>query len=144
MTANSTTVAPTTAPTVPSPTATRVGRTAALAGALILALGLTAACSGGGSGPGAPNTVKAESGYKFSPANIELPAGKPATITLDNVDSIAHNWVVEGIPAASISETAAKKKGTVTFTPPAAGTYKIVCNLPGHAEAGMVGQLTVK
>jgi uncharacterized cupredoxin-like copper-binding protein len=31
---------------------------------------------------------------------------------------------------------------TVTFTKP--GTYRYLCTLPGHAEAGMKGVLTVK
>ena len=32
---------------------------------------------------------------------------------------------------------------TITFTAPAAGTYQVICKVPGHFSAGMEGLLTV-
>ncbi|MFM8876138.1 MAG: plastocyanin/azurin family copper-binding protein, partial [Anaerolineae bacterium] len=33
---------------------------------------------------------------------------------------------------------------TLTFTPSEPGTYKIICSVPGHLDAGMTGELIVK
>jgi azurin len=33
---------------------------------------------------------------------------------------------------------------TITFTPPAAGTYTFICTVPGHFDLGMQGTLIVK
>lgn len=125
--------------------ATRFSSRLALVGVLAASIGVVA-CSSGGSNStgGGGTTVKAEAGYKFNPSTVNVEAGKDVELKLDNVDSIAHDLKIEGVAGAAIPETAAKKSATVKFKAPAAGTYKIICDLPGHAEAGMVGQLVVK
>jgi len=111
-----------------------------LVGLAALPLGAVVACSA--PTPGGM-TVAAEAGYKFNPARITATAGQPVTVTLDNKDSIAHDWKVEGVTGAETGEVNARGKKTITFTAPARGTYTIVCTLPGHLEAGMKGELVV-
>ncbi|MBI4639174.1 MAG: hypothetical protein HY731_00665 [Candidatus Tectomicrobia bacterium] len=56
---------------------------------------------------------------------------------------LEHDFVIEGETAASIPLIAPGKseKLRVTLKP---GEYRLMCNLPGHKEAGMVGMLKVE
>jgi plastocyanin len=80
----------------------------------------------------------------FSPATIEVTAGQPVKLTLENDGAAPHNWQAEfgreKIPVIAQPRQAA---GT-SFTPRSPGTYRALCTIPGHAEAGVVGALIVK
>jgi plastocyanin len=68
----------------------------------------------------------------------------PVTVTFTNPAQIAHNFAVEkggkllGQTPLITSSTASK---TIDLAP---GSYTFLCTVPGHAEAGMQGTLTVK
>ncbi len=72
-------------------------------------------------------------------------ASKPGKVTIDfaNPSALEHDVAIEqnGTQIA-ISETIAKGKTSVTADL-APGTYTFLCTIPGHAEAGMEGTLTV-
>jgi uncharacterized cupredoxin-like copper-binding protein len=81
--------------------------------------------------------------YRFAPNTLTAAQGEPVTIRLVNQSPTgsAHNFSLD---AWRVSATVnAGATATVTFTPTAAGTYYFYCNLPGHADLGMVGRLTV-
>ena len=71
---------------------------------------------------------------------------KPGKVTIDfeNPSALEHNVAIEqeGKQLAT-SATIAKGKASVTADL-APGTYTFLCTVPGHAEAGMEGTLTVK
>lgn len=122
-------------------------RTLILCAVLALMAASLAACGGGaGSVPGGGTaldvTVSANE-FKFDPATINATPGQTINLTLRNTGSIQHTWVVS---RTNIKITADPGKTvTQTFTAPtAAGTYEIMCDIAGHKEAGMVGQLIVK
>jgi uncharacterized cupredoxin-like copper-binding protein len=76
-------------------------------------------------------------------APIDVPAAPGATINLHNVGAAAHNFVVETLDNVVVDMPIGE---TVTYTVPAdaaPGTYEFICNIPGHAPAGMVGNLIV-
>ena len=79
---------------------------------------------------------------RFSPADITVRAGEWSAITFTNADPVVHDWMVEAIPNL---DTVARPGQTTTlrFVLDTPGTYEVVCSVPGHAEAGMVGTLTV-
>jgi uncharacterized cupredoxin-like copper-binding protein len=80
---------------------------------------------------------------KFGPNTFKAKAGQPVTVELKNAGSTVHNFFA---PALGVNTPARANGGqsvTATFTAPAAGTYEFWCNEPGHAEAGMVGQVIV-
>jgi P-type Cu+ transporter len=79
---------------------------------------------------------------RFSPADVTVRAGEWSAISFTNADPVVHDWMVEAIPNL---DTVARPGQTTTlrFVLDAPGTYEIVCSVPGHAEAGMVGTLTV-
>lgn len=73
-------------------------------------------------------------------------ASKPGKVTIDfnNPSVLEHDVAIEqNGKQIAISETIAKGKTSVTadLEP---GTYTFLCTVPGHAEAGMEGTLTVK
>jgi len=73
-------------------------------------------------------------------------ASKPGKVTIDfdNPAALEHNVTIEqnGKEIAA-SETLAEGKTSVSAEL-APGTYEFLCTVPGHAEAGMKGTLTVK
>ncbi|HEX8598081.1 MAG TPA: plastocyanin/azurin family copper-binding protein [Chloroflexia bacterium] len=136
------------------------GITALVAGALTLTL---AACGGetntGGTGNtgGNPTATTAPSDTKTSnrvdvgldewlidPKDLQIPAGN-TTFIAKNVGEFSHNFVVQkdgkdvgGTPAFTPGES--PKEVTLDLQP---GTYTTICTVPGHAQQGMVGTLTV-
>ena len=73
-------------------------------------------------------------------------ASKPGKVTIDfdNPAALEHNVTIEqnGQEIAA-SETLSEGKTSVSAEL-APGTYEFLCTVPGHAEAGMKGTLTVK
>ncbi len=122
---------------------------------LVLALG-AAACGdddAGGGGDGAQIAATATN-FAFNPDLWTVTAGEEVTLTLTNAADEDHEWVIMSAPIASEAEfteagvyfemeSAAGGVATDTFTAPAAGTYQIICALPGHFASGMEGELIV-
>ena len=105
----------------------------AVAGSLV-ACGSKGDSSGGASAP----TVTLTAVYtQYAPAEISLPAGKRATIKLDNRDNIEHNLTVEQLEIDKDVE--GKKAVSVTVTAKA-GTYQFHCEY--HPQQ-MKGTITV-
>ena len=86
--------------------------------------------------------------FEFDPSDLEVTAGD--TIALTNDGKIPHNFtIVEGTdPTGGGAELAASDdispgdSGdlTVDVEP---GKYSFLCTIPGHAEDGMTGTITV-
>ncbi|MFN8532017.1 MAG: cupredoxin domain-containing protein [Dehalococcoidia bacterium] len=125
----------------------QVGVKLGMAGAALL---LLAACTGRGGGAGSGGLVIAakRGAFEFVPANISAPVGSNQ-VTLQNPDSQAHDWTIDSIPIGGSAQKIhvhadPGKNASQTFAFSQAGVFKFYCSLPGHAEAGMVGQLTVQ
>lgn len=103
--------------------------------------------------------------FGFEPNTITVTAGTPVELTLVNEGAIEHDFVIEIIPVENVSSsnsgdhhmatdehsefdlhssTTAGETSALTFTVTEPGTYKIICSVPGHLEAGMTGELIVK
>ena len=77
----------------------------------------------------------------FEFGKAEAPPGK-LTISMPNPSPIQHNIALEDPPEVG---DVVGKGGTSTITVTLkAGEYDYLCTVPGHAEGGMVGTLTVK
>ncbi len=107
-----------------------------LASLALLALAV-AACGNGGGG----TTVEATDDFEFSPAALTIEAETDTDITLDNVGVVEHDWTIEELDLEIYA--AGGETTTETINVPA-GTYDVICTIPGHAEAGMVGTLTAE
>lgn len=106
--------------------------------------------------------------FAFAPASISAKVGEPVTVLLENEGSLEHDWSIVEIESDHVSsettgaseahlhgamgEDAAalhvaampKQMGQINFTPTKSGRYRYYCSVPGHAEAGMVGELVVQ
>jgi uncharacterized cupredoxin-like copper-binding protein len=79
--------------------------------------------------------------WSFTPNTLQLPAGKPVTLVLDNAGQLDHDVT---IPSLGISlKAAAGKSASQTLTPSKSGTFDFLCSIPGHKEAGMQGKVVV-
>jgi plastocyanin len=79
----------------------------------------------------------------FDTTTLDSKAGE-VTIDFTNPSALEHNVAIEqGGKVLAESETISEGKTTVSaqLKP---GTYTFLCTIPGHAEAGMEGTLTVK
>jgi plastocyanin len=95
-------------------------------------------------GPGGTLKLAADpTQIAFDTTTLTSKPGK-VTIDFDNPSALEHDVAIEQDgKEIAISETIAKGETSVTadLEP---GTYTFLCTVPGHAEAGMEGTLTVK
>ncbi len=130
-----------------------IGTFVALAAAFAVLMGITGSpdytadpvtdAAGGAApaGEGVAAITLLASDFAYDPA--EFVALEEVEITLDNVGSIFHNLVVEGIPEEQFvveADPGAAGAATLTIAP---GEYAFFCSVPGHREAGMEGTLQV-
>lgn len=129
--------------------------------AIVLALSL-AACGGDGEEAGGLQATATE--YAFAPSSWTVEAGSEASITVDNEGAATHEWTVladgrtidsedelpedEDVLLSEWVHTEVEvepgESETLEFTAPEAGTYQVVCAIPGHFDQGMEGTLTVE
>jgi plastocyanin len=98
------------------------------------------------SGPQASTTLPLaadESALAFDKTELSAKAGQ-VTIDFNNPSPIPHNVVIlqDGKELAGFDPIAEGEEEVSAELE--AGTYEFICSVPGHAEAGMKGTLTVK
>ena len=80
---------------------------------------------------------------RFTPADLRVVASQTAVLTFRNDDPVFHDWEVEGLANVDAGARPGQTR-KIRFTIDQPGTYRILCTVPGHAEAGMVGTLVVE
>lgn len=80
----------------------------------------------------------------FSSTSLEVQAGQLVTLTLRNNGVLEHNWQGKIGDETIVVTAQPKQSASKTFTPQTPGTYRIVCTVAGHEQAGMVATLVVK
>ena len=125
---------------------------AAIAASLALFLIVTVGVSYAGSAPATTtagdDAAPAEtfdiglSEFAIDPAEITASAGAPLTFSITNNGQAEHDFTIDTGPQ---SDTVSAGGKTTLEVPNGleAGTYSVFCSLPGHADAGMEGTLTV-
>jgi manganese oxidase len=81
----------------------------------------------------------AMSEFEFSPSSVTLPLG--GSLQLTNDGTMAHNLAIEGGPASR--DIASGQTQTLDLSSLEPGTYQFSCTIPGHADSGMRGTLTI-
>ena len=126
-----------------------------LAGLLLLAAGLAVACGPGGGGgqgggegqPGGGGTGGAGGTVNVTESEwaIRIPADVPSgtvTFTVKNDGAVEHNFVIQETSQRLDGIQPGQTKTLQATLQP--GTYTVVCDIPGHSEAGMTTTMTVK
>jgi uncharacterized cupredoxin-like copper-binding protein len=120
-------------------------------GVVVVLVSLVAASCGGGGGkpsgeqPSAPSAGAAvtvtEKEWSITFSTTALKAGQ-LKLTLKNEGTIEHNFIIKeaNVEVDSI-QPGQSKEVTVTLKP---GTYTVMCNIAGHAEAGMQTSIKVQ
>src|SRR5262245_47852865 len=98
-------------------------------------------------GPDATVVDLVAQGVAFDKKELEVPAGQPFGINLDNKDSpgLPHNVEIrkqDGTPIANPPPIDGGQSTTYSYEPLDAGTYTFICNV--HPIPAMTGTLTVK
>jgi plastocyanin len=75
----------------------------------------------------------------YSSTRLEVQPGEH-TITLDNADFIPHTFTIDDLGINLAVPARGEDQLTIKLLP---GTYTFYCDIPGHPEAGMVGELVV-
>lgn len=97
---------------------------------------------------------------KFVPNHLEFVAGETYKLILDNPSPVKHYFTAKDFADAiwtrKVQAGKVEVKGAIRelelkpgavaewiFVPQKAGTYELHCSIPGHAEAGMVGEIVI-
>ena len=78
----------------------------------------------------------------FEPRDVTVRAGEFVVVAFTNDDPVFHDWEVEGLANVDAGARPGQTQ-RIRFRIDEPGTYRIMCTVEGHAEAGMVGTLTV-
>ncbi len=126
-----------------------------LVGMIFMMATILSAC-GSASDQASTNLTVTMTDFEFDPSTTSVPAGETITLKLINNGAVVHKWALMAKPVEAPfdeedesnilfeSEVEAGQTTIVTFTAPAAaGEYDVICAIPGHLEAGMVGKLVV-
>jgi plastocyanin len=80
---------------------------------------------------------------RFQPADVRVEADRFAVLTFTNDDPVFHDWSVEGLENVDVPARPGQT-ARLRFRIDEPGTYRILCTVPGHADAGMTGVLVVE
>jgi plastocyanin len=82
----------------------------------------------------------------FSPASIQVSAGKAISVALSSVDKKTHFFVFDDPSLSAVTlGIGPDETRSITFNAPTKpGEYRFRCDTPGHAQSGEVGTMIVK
>lgn len=93
---------------------------------------------------GGQASIDGTDALQWQPNVVLAKAGDKVTLAVKNTGNTAHTFAS---PALNVNQedVPIQKTTSVSFTAPSApGAYQFWCNIPGHAEAGMVGEVIVQ
>jgi uncharacterized cupredoxin-like copper-binding protein len=138
---------PATSPAPSSDTTLGAAAVGIVLAALALIFATVAIVFGGGdepSGPpgggGAGSATVELSEFALTPAALTVPAGDSLAVT--NAGTGTHNLTVSDTDLAT-DDLAAGESETLDLSSLDPGEYEVICSIPGHADAGMRGTLTI-
>lgn len=92
--------------------------------------------------PDAPTVHVTMHEFGFEPSTIEIEAGTPTNITVENTGSAFHDFTVPELDFMIDAEAGQTVTGGITVEQP--GQYEVVCTVPGHEAAGMTATLVAR
>lgn len=97
------------------------------------------------SGPGPKVVDISGTEYDFSPSEIQVEKGQEVTVNFTNEGDVGHDLVIPELDRGT-SVISSGETESFSFTAPKSGTLNLdfECSVPGHAKAGMVGEVDVE
>lgn len=89
----------------------------------------------------APQVNVTLSEFKFTPSSVQVKPG-PVRFVLKNTGAIGHTFVISELRKGT--KEIAPGSNAVLEVDAKPGTYEVICDIPGHKEAGMTMTLVVK
>ena len=77
--------------------------------------------------------------YSFQLSQTTVPSGH-VTFVIHNSGAAVHNFDIEGVKTGALLAPRGSETWTVALAP---GTYIFQCDVPFHAQRGMIGNLTI-
>jgi len=112
----------------------------------LVALTLLAGCGGSTTAQPAGSTKVSMTEFKFTPSDIQVPAGKVVLFLVNDGNGTSHDLVIRDSTGKTVARSELVSSGdsfVFTVDSIAAGSYTIFCDQPGHESSGMKGTLTV-
>ena len=83
--------------------------------------------------------------FRFEPSTLSVDPGETVRVELSNDGQIAHNFTITTLDQKTATIQPGKTSRLTFTAPEAPGTYPIrfVCSVPGHEDAGMIGEIVV-
>jgi uncharacterized cupredoxin-like copper-binding protein len=81
--------------------------------------------------------------FAFSPSSFTLKKGQPVELTFKNDGKFPHNLTIADLNVKT-KTIQPGEQDTIQFTPEKTGQFTFMCTVPGHADKGMKGTLTVQ
>ena len=104
---------------------------------LLLALGLIA-CS---RPPGPLHITLLAEDISWSTDIIAARPGQPIELTIRNQGILDHDFVLDELGVDILLSPGQSE--TITLIVDEAGRYEFICSIPGHQDAGMVGEIVI-
>lgn len=82
------------------------------------------------------------SDLRFHPATLEAPLGSVVELRVENQGASPHTLTIHAL-GADTGPLAPGESRTLTFRADRAGSFEVMCDTPGHYEAGMLATLEV-
>ncbi len=124
----------------------------------VIVMSLVLASCGGKSSEPSTKIDITMTDFQFQPKAFTVPAGQEITLNAKNDGGVVHSFVIMNKGQSAGTEFTDEDQPNVywqveiqlggstdtTFmAPPDPGEYEIVCHVPGHLQAGMIGKLSV-
>jgi len=90
---------------------------------------------------GAADVTVTATEFDFTPDELTATTGEPFNLILVNTGDVLHDLVIPDLGVRVVAGPS--QEATTGIEVDQAGSYRILCSLPGHAGAGMTGLLTV-
>lgn len=88
---------------------------------------------------GVPTVVVEAVDFAFEPNRVEVVADQEFNLTLVNQGALLHDLTIPELGIQVVARPGESKTVGVNARP--SGEYRMLCTVPGHAEAGMEGWL---
>ncbi|MGH2583050.1 MAG: cupredoxin domain-containing protein [Anaerolineales bacterium] len=109
---------------------------------LALAAGLTAFLAACAPTPSTLEVTLRAEDIMWNVEAIQARVGQPIEITVRNDGVLDHNFVIEEL-GIDVLLSPGDIEVIPAFTIEEPGTIQYICNIPGHEEAGMIGEIIV-